>query len=695
MPDPEPPPASPPSAQPYAVPLDSPADPAAVVATLRSADRASVFWGRWFGGGLAILVRPSRVEHPVNAADGFGWLDQPGPTAPEFSGLGGGWVTVLGYAAGHSAYALYSSVLRWTAERGWWFESLGLPGHEVTDAALLADWRTRLAAPAPAESWLLGPFRTVAAAGAARDTYLAGVETAIGAIQRGTFYQVNLCTRLHADFTGRTGALFARLVTELAPDYAALVDVGPTTVVSASPELFLRLRDRVVLTAPIKGTAPRTTDPADPGSALLRASVKDAAENIMIVDLMRNDLSRVCQPGTVAVGRLLDVQPHPGVWHLVSTVQGRLRDDAGVTELLRATFPPGSVTGAPKSAAQLGIAALEPESRGAYTGSIGLISPYAGAELNVTIRTLEIADGRASLGVGGGITIDSVPIREWAECLDKAAAVVRVSGARLDPALRPPVAPVPSELAAAGVIETMAAVGSTVLRLAGHLDRLDRSCRELYGAGLPADLSSRIRNAVAGQPPGHRTTVRLLARVEPGAPPDPAGVPVVVGTAPDVDRPRHSRLHQVERAGWCWRHKWADRRELVRAEVAAGHREPGSLPYFVDRSVDPVGTVTESSRGNVFARSADGVWVTPPADDQLLPGVTRRAVIDLLADHDQAVRIGRLSPADLRASAGAFWTSSLSGAVAITAVDGHQLPVATELLDQLNRDLGLRGAPGC
>ncbi len=626
----------------------------------------------------------------MDAADGFGWLDQPGPTETRFAGLGGGWVTVLGYAAGHSTYAFYSSLLRWTADRGWWFESLGLPAHEDADAGLLDRWRTRLGVPEPAGDWVLGPFRTAAPAALARDTHLTAVETAIGAIQRGSYYQVNLCTRLHADFTGRAAALFARLVTELAPDYAALVDIGPSTLVSASPELFLRLRDRVVLTAPIKGTAPRTTDPADPGSALLRASVKDAAENIMIVDLMRNDLSRVCQPGTVAVGRLLDVEPHPGVWHLVSTVQGRLRDDAGVSELLRATFPPGSVTGAPKSAAQLGIAAVEPESRGAYTGSIGLVTPYAGAELNVAIRTLEIVDGRAALGVGGGITVDSVPIREWAECLDKAAAVVRASGSTLDPALRPAVAPVPPGLVAAGVVETMAAVGSTVLRLAGHLDRLDRSCRELYGVGLTDDLSLRIRTALARQPAGHRTVVRLLARPGPGASPDPAGLSVVVTTAPDVARPRSCRVHQMERAVWSWRHKWADRRELSRAEAAAEDLDPGSLPYFVDRSVDPTGTVTESSRGNLFALGPDGSWVTPPADDQLLPGVTRRAVIDLLVDHDQPVRIGRLSPTQLRASAGAFWTSALSGAVAITAVDGHPLPVATELLDLINRDLGLQ-----
>ena len=144
-------------------------------------------------------------------------------------------------------------------------------------------------------------------------------------------------------------------------------------VASFSPELFLRVRGRQVTTAPIKGTAPRGPRA---GAAALRASAKDAAENIMIVDLMRNDLSRVCRPGTVAVDELLAVQPHPGVWHLVSTVQGELADGVGTADLLAATFPPGSVTGAPEAGGRRRPSpSSRPEPRGAYTGSLGLVSP--------------------------------------------------------------------------------------------------------------------------------------------------------------------------------------------------------------------------------------------------------------------------------------------------------------------------------
>ena len=260
---------------------------------------------------------------------------------------------------------------------------------------------------------------------------------------------------------------------------------------SFSPELFLRVRGREVMTAPIKGTAPRIGD--DHGAARLRASSKDAAENIMITDLMRNDLSRVCRPGSVRVEELLSVQPHPGVWHLVSTVRGTLTEPTTTADLLAATFPPGSVTGAPKLAAQRGIAELEAEPRGAYTGSIGLVSPCGGTDLNVIIRSFEMRDGRIELGVGGGITTDSVPIREWYECLHKAAPLVAGADAELDPALDDEPDPPADELLAAGVFESVLVQRGLIVRLAGHLARLDRSCRELYGAGLPADLADRLR----------------------------------------------------------------------------------------------------------------------------------------------------------------------------------------------------------
>ena len=226
--------------------------------------------------------------------------------------------------------------------------------------------------------------------------------------------------------TGRAAAAHVRRAGSGPP----ATDGTPRAVASFSPELFLSVHDGMIRTAPIKGTAPRAPGAVD--SPELRASTKDAAENVMIVDLMRNDLSRVCRPGTVQVDELLSVQPAPGVWHLVSTVSGRLRPGTSTADVLTATFPPGSVTGAPKIAARQGIQELEGHDRGAYTGALGLVSPCAGTELNVIIRTFEIAGRDVQLGVGGGITVDSVPIREWYECLHKAAPLVAAAGSRLD-----------------------------------------------------------------------------------------------------------------------------------------------------------------------------------------------------------------------------------------------------------------------
>ena len=160
-------------------------------------------------------------------------------------------------------------------------------------------------------------------------------------------------------------------------------------MISFSPELFLAVHGTHVRTSPIKGTSATAVDP---DGSTLAGSRKDVAENIMITDLMRNDLSRVCRPGTVRVEKLLELQPHPGVWHLVSTVDGDLRPQTSRAELLRATFPPGSVTGAPKISAQEGIESLEPQTRGAYTGALGFLTPATGAELSVIIRTFEISD---------------------------------------------------------------------------------------------------------------------------------------------------------------------------------------------------------------------------------------------------------------------------------------------------------------
>ena len=257
-----------------------------------------------------------------------------------------------------------------------------------------------------------------------RDEYASAVESVRSAIARGDVYQVNLVQHLSAPFAGEPETLAASLA-PLHPLVARPLTGDGWTIVSASPELFLSRRGSLVRTMPIKGTRPAG------GSAELLASAKDAAEHVMIVDLERNDLSRVCEPGSVRWPTLMSPEPMAGVEHLVSTVEGRLRDDVRLADLLSATFPGGSVTGAPKIAAVDLIAELEPVGRGASMGALGWVRGNGDLELALTIRTFAVAEERIHLWVGGGIVWDSDPADEVEESWTKAAPILRAIDARL------------------------------------------------------------------------------------------------------------------------------------------------------------------------------------------------------------------------------------------------------------------------
>src|SRR5215213_5397390 len=260
------------------------------------------------------------------------------------------------------------------------------------------------------------------------DEYAAAVDQVRAAIARGDVYQVNVVQHLSATFAGDARALAGALA-PLAPLHSRPLVGDGWAVVSASPELFLARRGDRLVTMPIKGTRPAGEDVE---------GAKDAAEHVMIVDLERNDLSRVCEPGTVRWPELRAERELAGVVHLVSTVEGRLREDATLAQVLSATFPGGSVTGAPKIAAIDHIARLEPVGRGASMGAIGTIHPNGDFDLALTIRTFAVADGRIHLWVGGGIVWDSEPAAEIEESWVKARPLLAALGAPLpEPALTP------------------------------------------------------------------------------------------------------------------------------------------------------------------------------------------------------------------------------------------------------------------
>ncbi|MDT7702932.1 MAG: para-aminobenzoate synthetase / 4-amino-4-deoxychorismate lyase [Pseudonocardiales bacterium] len=628
-----------------AIPLDVPAEVGVAEAVRRLAgrERVTAWSGAWSRGGL-VTCDPAPLAGP---ADPF----LPAVPAPEPGDalVGGGWFGYLsfpGRAAPFPRHSLawYPDVLRFDGA-AWWYEALLGPGPYGISAERAAERRAAVVAdlhrpssPVPARLRGIGP-EGIGPAG--RTAHVVAVEEAVRAIRRGEIYQVNIATQLDARFTGSAHDAWARLVEAHGPARAGFVADPAGTAVSASPELFLHREGRVVRTAPIKGTRPRTGAADQHERARLAASAKDAAENVMIVDLMRNDLARVCATGTVTVPRLLAVEPHAGVWHLVSEVRGTLaagRDDA---DLLRAAFPPGSVTGTPKIRAVELIEELEAAPRGLFTGALGYLSPLAGLELAVAIRTLELTpDGRARLGVGGGVTVDSTPAEEWAECLTKAAPVLEVLGAAVPAA---PTARVADP--AGGIFETILLRGGRVRRLADHVGRLRRSYWEAYGVRLSADVEAAVALALAAEPT--RTAARMRVVAHPGSPDR-----VRVAVAPFEPVPLAAQPGLVlrvctETAGE--RHKLVDRAWLDAHEAAVG---AGETPLLVDDA----GPVLESTRSSVFT-VRDGLVRTPPLDGRILPGTARQAVLDERPDARPAVvTLGELAGAD-----GAFLTNALRG----------------------------------
>ncbi len=376
--------------------------------------------GEWFGA-LAVIA-PSLSVQPVNVRDAF--PTQPGRDeggACDSHPVGGGWMGYLSYpdpaADGRSnripeaAGGWTDCVLRRDPDGIWWYESLS--------GAPMPDWLIAALAATPT------PWRECRIDWDTPDraAHRGGVLACLEAIAAGEVYQACVCTQFSGTIAGAPLDFFVEAVARTSPARAAYIAGSWGAVASLSPELFLRRRGAVVTSSPIKGTLP-----LDAWPSALRASVKDVAENIMIVDLVRNDLGRVAITGTVTVPELLVVRRAPGVWHLVSTVSAQVPVELPTSALLDAAFPPASVTGTPKDRARQLISRWEQSRRGVYCGTVGLASPVAGCELNVAIRTVEFDPaGNAVLGVGGGITADSEPDAEWVECLHKASPIVGVS----------------------------------------------------------------------------------------------------------------------------------------------------------------------------------------------------------------------------------------------------------------------------
>ncbi len=688
---------------------------AAVLRLVRGDAYPAALTGTWAGGSDIVCSEPA----VVCCAPGQPWdaLDRPWPARPtgDCPAFGGGWIGYLGTGLTGEVLPVppppgarrlpswwlgyYDHVLRRDRASGrWFFEALATPERAGTLQARLAEFRDRARrSPAEPRGYSCGEFRIIPSPAGHRSA----VRRAIGYIRRGDIFQANICLRLEAGFDGDPLDAFCATVTLLDPPYAAfLCPADGCAVASLSPELFLRRNGTAVSSRPIKGTRPRPERPEDATAELawLQRSAKNRAENVMIVDLMRSDLSRICVPGSVVVPGLAAGEPHPGVWHLVSEVAGQLSPGAGDGDLVRAAFPPGSVTGTPKVRAVEIIGELEATPREVYTGAIGYRSPVAGLELSVAIRTFEFSTGRVWLGAGGGIVVASRPGEEYRECLAKASPLIAALGGRIalrpaspqakgagpaqgfpawcDPALLP--------RPAAGIFTSVAVRDGTADRLGHHLSRLDGSARLLFGKPLPPRLADDLAGCLARRPTG-----RLRITVRPLGGPLHATIEVVPLDSP----PGPVDLVPVVIPGGIGGHKWADRRLLAQLARAAAS-EPAAFLLIEDTD----GQVLEADRASVFAVTG-GVLRTAPADGRLLPGVTRAAVLRLAAAADLHAEVTPLTRRDLAAASEVFLTNSVHGLLPVRSVAGTVIPAGpgpatVRLAAALAADMADSAGPG-
>jgi para-aminobenzoate synthetase/4-amino-4-deoxychorismate lyase len=545
----------------------------------------------WQAGEPFVLLefegRPRLYRGPAQVVE----ARRPGEVRPALDRLRGKHAAgFIAYEAGHALEPKLAPLARGSAEDGpplLWF-GLFENWQEVDPDSFLPD---------PAGAFAARPRPLVE-----REAHEAAVERALEHILAGDIYQANLTFRAEVAMAGHPLALYAAIRPRAKAGWGGVVFTGEHWLLSFSPELFFTLEAGRVTARPMKGTAPAASDPE-----ALRSDPKQRAENLMIVDLLRNDLSRLSKPGTVKVPALFEVETYPTVLQMTSTVVGELEEGLGGVDLLETIFPCGSVTGAPKIRAMEIIDSLEGERRGPYTGSIGRLAPGGEAEFNVAIRTLVLKGGEtgARIGLGSGIVADSAAADEWLECLAKGEFVATCR--RFD------------------LIETMRFdPHEGLFELDRHLARMKRSADSFGFAFDRHDARNELQAATFFLREPRKLRLLLsssgaLAIESRPLPEGPEG-PVEVALAPLPVEPEDFRL----------RHKTSDRRFYDEARAAAGTFEV----IFADRD----GFLTEGSFTSLFVERG-GRLLTPPLARGLLPGVLREILLEE----------GRAEEADLRA----------------------------------------------
>ena len=441
-----------------------------------------------------------------------------------------------------------------------------------------------------------------------RPDFEAAMEALHQAIRAGELYQVNLTAQMAGSFSGDPQALFAALQRAQPGGYAALLDTGDAQILSVSPELFFDWRDGNILARPMKGTARRGAD-AQEDAALaesLRTSPKERAENVMVVDLLRNDISRIAEPFSVQVPRLFHTEALPTVWQMTSDVTARTRPGCTLAEVFSALFPCGSVTGAPKVQAMRMVHALEPTARGVYCGAIGVVQPGGATTFNVPIRTVTLHGTEARCGIGSGITADAQAEGEWQEWAAKQAFVQRAS-------------------APFALLETLAMVDGSLRHRDAHLARMQAAAAH-FGTPWNAEHVAQTLQTIL-RPQG-AWRVRLLLDAQGQA---------TAEAYPLEASPASVRLQLADRPLAEAHSEFVRFKTTRRAHYDAfTPTQPGVFDTLLWNTA---GEITECTRGNIALRLG-GQWVTPPLACGLLGGIGR----------DNALQAGRVVEAVVRVS---------------------------------------------
>ena len=569
---------------------------------------------------------------------------------------------------------------------------------------ILSDFQQELSKPAPVRDASAKAGTLVS--GLSRDEYMRAVDAIRDYIARGHVYQVNMSQRFETGFEGDAFSLFAGLYAINPAPFFAYLNAGDHRIVSTSPERFVELRGNKVETRPIKGTRPRGKTPEDDMAFRrdLETSFKDDSELSMIVDLLRNDIGKVCAAGTVRVVEHKRVEAYENVYHLVSIVEGELDAGKSAVDLVRASFPGGSITGCPKIRAMEVIDELEPVRRHLYTGSIGYFGFHGTMDLSIAIRTATISGGRLVYSVGGGVVYDSNPADEYEETLHKGRTISNALERMGDGTAAAPDArigwmdgkfkPV-SEMTVSveeegfaygyGFFETIRVQEGRILRLDAHVARFRKAWESFFAAPFPDITWKDVVDLVIEKNHLTGTVAAVKIAASSGKPGSlERGIRLMLTARPYTHRLAGSPRKGLRLATWPHGRQTAlsDHKTMnyMLSRVAADWAKARGADEAILLNAD--GTVSETNTANILCKIGGKLCV--PVSEHALPGTMLGAILEHLATRGVPVEHRRISPDDLKRAESVYLTNALMGVVPVTEIDGVAIGVDEAFSAEMN-----------